>query len=355
MLRSTIALIEAAAFAAAAIFTTLACTAEPARVGAVAPSFRLVDQNGKAHTLRTLRGHTVVIAFYPADMSPGCTLEARSFRDTMTEFARRNVTVFGISVQDVRSKRIFCDQERLNYTLLADAGGKTARAYGVLAPTGVAKRVTFLVDKRGRIAKVIDSVDVTRHGAQVIEALDALQSLAQPETWAAVIGQIVPPFQLPDVSTGESTEVGPAPSISATVIAFVCAGCPISNAYEDRLRKLAEIYRGNGVRFIGIDSNVNEITAVAAAHFARTKIGFSVLRDEGALIADRFGAEVTPQVYVIDRAGILRYSGRVDDNANAGSAKQHDLRDAIVAVLAGETPRVPSARAFGCTIVRTKR
>ncbi|MCC6730171.1 MAG: peroxiredoxin [Chthonomonadales bacterium] len=144
----------------------------PLTVGVAAPDFTLKDQDGKAHRLGKLRGKRVVLAFYPADMTPGCTLEARSFRDTMAEFRKRRVPVFGVSVQDVASKKAFCDKEGLNYTLLADVGGKVAEQYGVKLPNGLARRITFVVDPKGRIAAVVEKVDVREHGRQVLDVLD---------------------------------------------------------------------------------------------------------------------------------------------------------------------------------------
>lgn len=145
--------------------------AEPLATGKPAPDFALPDQHGKTHRLSKYRGKTVVLAFYPADMTPGCTLEAHSLSAARADFAKRRIVVFAISVQDVASKRKFCDAENLKHTLLADAGGKTASSYGVLGASGMAQRVTFIVSPKGVIANVIDKVDVRDHARQVLELI----------------------------------------------------------------------------------------------------------------------------------------------------------------------------------------
>jgi peroxiredoxin Q/BCP len=146
-------------------------TAEPLAEGKPAPDFALPDQNNKTHKLSKLRGRTVVLAFYPVDMTRGCTLEARSFTAARQEFAKRRAVVFSISVQDVASKRKFCDAEGLKHTLLADVDGKVASTYGVLGPSGVAQRVTFIVNPKGEITNVIDHVDVQNSARQVLELI----------------------------------------------------------------------------------------------------------------------------------------------------------------------------------------
>lgn len=148
--------------------------ARPLKAGVPAPHFCLPDQDGRAHCLADYRGAPVVLAFYPADRTPGCTLEARSLRDSLGEFADRGVRVLGISTQGVESKRVFCDREGLTYPLLADAQGRVAAAYGVRTPAGFARRVSFVIDGNGRIAKVVDRVDVRRHASQLLDALEAL-------------------------------------------------------------------------------------------------------------------------------------------------------------------------------------
>jgi len=155
----------------------------PIRVGSPAPDFELRDQDNAKRRLSSAPGKFVVLTFYPADATPGCTLEARSIRDGLNDLKDRGITVFGVSVQDVASKRAFCDKESLNYPILADTGAKVANAYGVRMPVGLAQRVTFIVSRKGKRATVrgvIESVDVKNHARQIIDAVTELQSAQHP-------------------------------------------------------------------------------------------------------------------------------------------------------------------------------
>ena len=117
------------------------------------------------------------MAFYPADMTPGCTLEARSLRDAMPKIKALGAVVFGISVQDTASHKRFCAAEKLNYRLLADSSRRVSSAYGVLSePNGVARRVTFLIDPKGIIRAVDEAVNPATHGRDVVAKLEELRS-----------------------------------------------------------------------------------------------------------------------------------------------------------------------------------
>lgn len=328
-------------------------SADPVQAGRPAPDFTLPDQDGKQHRLSAYRGKTVVLAFYPADMTPGCTLEARSLRDKMGEFQQMGVQVFGISVQDVKSKREFCDREGLNYPLLADVGGKVARQYGVLAPAGFAQRVTFLINPQGQIARVITDVNVNAHGEQVL-ALLKQQPAVQSANWRAKIGQPIPDFSLPRVDNGKMESVYGDRKQKATVVMFIATRCPVSNAYNERMRTLAQQYMPKGVRFVGINSNVIEPTQEVAEHAKQNGFPFPVLKDEGNKIADHFNAQFTPEIFVMDAKGVLRYHGRIDDSQNPANITSHDLRDTLDALLAGKNPPRAETKAFGCTIKRVR-
>lgn len=154
----------------------LACAAEPPlKPGSVAPDFRLNDQNGRGHRLSSFRGKVVVLQFYPADMTGGCTRQARSLRDHSKRIARAGAKLFGVSVQDEKSKRAFCDKEGLTYTLLADTEKRVSAAYGVLLPSRLSARVTFIIDQEGKIARVMEKVNLDTHGADVLAAVRELE------------------------------------------------------------------------------------------------------------------------------------------------------------------------------------
>lgn len=354
------ALAGAMALAGAAVFAlwfTGYLFADPLPQGRRAPDFTLPDQNGKQHRLSAYRGKTVVLAFYPADMTPGCTMEMRSLQSKLSEFERLGVQVFGISVQDVNSKREFCDREGITFPLLADVGGKVAKQYGVLMPAGLAQRVTFIINPIGQVAQVVTNVNVNAHGEQVLALLQEqpiVPTARATANWQAKIGQPVPDFQLPRAEDGRMESVYGDRKQKATVVMFIATRCPISNAYNERMRTLAEQYMSKGVRFVGINSNVTEPTAEVAQHAKENRFPFPVLKDEGNRIADRFNAQFTPEIFVMDAKGVLRYHGRIDDSQNPDNITSHDLRDTLEALLAGKNPPRAQTKAFGCTIKRAR-
>ncbi|MCS7197627.1 MAG: peroxiredoxin [Candidatus Bipolaricaulota bacterium] len=140
-------------------------------VGTPAPRIDTVDQDGKRVTL-DFQGLTVLY-FYPKDDTPGCTAEACSFRDDLSEFVRRGVKVYGVSTDDAESHKKFAQKYGLNFTLLADPDKKICRAYDVLNFLGFAQRVTFII-KDGVIVRVFPKVSPDGHSREVLQVLDEL-------------------------------------------------------------------------------------------------------------------------------------------------------------------------------------
>jgi peroxiredoxin Q/BCP len=144
-------------------------------VGSVAPAFRLQDQNDKWVSLAEQRGKWVVLYFYPADDTSGCTTEACEFRDNLFAFKALNATVLGVSVQDVASKKAFAEKHSLPFSLLADTDKSVATDYGVLqAERGVAARQSFVIDPQGKIAKHYPQVNPAEHSKQLLADLAEL-------------------------------------------------------------------------------------------------------------------------------------------------------------------------------------
>jgi peroxiredoxin Q/BCP len=150
--------------------------------GAVAPAFKLQDQNGAWHTLEEYRGKWVVLYFYPKDQTPGCTAEACDARDNIAAFRKAGAVVLGVSVDDVASHKNFAEQNSLPFTLLSDSTKQTAASYGVLVKMlgifELAQRDTFIIDPEGRIAKHWVKVDPKGHADMVLRELTALQGAA---------------------------------------------------------------------------------------------------------------------------------------------------------------------------------
>jgi thioredoxin-dependent peroxiredoxin len=147
------------------------------KVGDKAPDFDLMDEHGLPHRLKDYLGKKpVVLYFYPKDFTPGCTTEACSFRDDYKIYEQKGAVVVGVSLDSVESHAKFSDHYNLPFTLLSDNKKEAAKAYGVLGIVGLsARRVTFIIDKDGKIAAVFSKVDVKQHSQEVIEALDKLK------------------------------------------------------------------------------------------------------------------------------------------------------------------------------------
>jgi len=177
-------------------------------------------------------------------------------------------------------------------------------------------------------------------------------AFAAPDANAGVaIGAVIPDFTLPDAD-GKEHSLASLKGSKGTVLIFVATQCPISNAYNERMQKLAEDYRAKGFNVVGINSNSTEPAAEVKAHAAEKGLTFAILKDPNNKIADRFGAQVTPEAYLLDASGKLVYHGRIDNSRYGVIVTSNDLRDAIEASLAGKPVEKAEAKAFGCSIKR---
>ncbi len=149
--------------------------------GDAAPDFDLEADDGTRVSLASLRGHNVVLFFYPKDNTPGCTREACEFRDALPRFGEMNAVVFGVSPDDAASHRKFRDKFGLPFRLLVDEKHKLADAYGIwklkkmfaVKYMGV-ERTTVVIDKNGKIARIFSKVKVDGHAEEVAAAVAAL-------------------------------------------------------------------------------------------------------------------------------------------------------------------------------------
>ena len=144
--------------------------------GSVAPEFELVDQAGRKRSLSgLLTDGPLILYFYPADFTPGCTREACSFRDLHQDLLRARLRVVGVSPQDADSHRRFAEKHSLNFTLLSDPDKKVIKAYGLDGPLGLGvRRGTYLIDKAGRIQdSVLADLRIGAHEAFVRNAIAA--------------------------------------------------------------------------------------------------------------------------------------------------------------------------------------
>lgn len=343
--------------AAVMLFALVAVRAPAAlEVGATAPDFALADKDGKVHRLSDMHGKWVALVFYPADMTSGCTRQAQSIRDAKQELQQAGVTVFGLSVQDSASKAKFCEAESLNYTLLADTSKSAARDYDVLLPAGVAARKTYIVSPEGKIAARMDDISLGTHGADIARLVQQMKNPSPPPASGGRQERIkpgvqAPLFNLPQASSGKLTALSDLIAKKPVALVWVSIQCPVSKAYEARLSSLARDFPG--VTFIGINSNSTEKQPDIAAHFKKVGLAFPVLLDRDNLIADAYGAAVTPEVFLIDKSGVLVYHGSVDDaQGKGGTPEAHYLEDALKGLAAGRKITPDDTRVRGCAIKR---
>src|SRR5438105_8296823 len=165
------------------------------------------------------------------------------------------------------------------------------------------------------------------------------------------IGTVIDDFKLPDVD-GKEHSLNSLKGTKGTVVIFIATKCPVSNAYNDRMEKLAEDYKAKGINVVGINSNNTEPSAEVKSHAAEKHLTFTILKDDGNKIADRLGANHTPEAYVIDASMKLIYHGRIDNSMRPEGVTANDLRDALDELLAGEAISKTGGAAFGCSIKR---
>ncbi len=150
-------------------------------VGAAAPDIAASDPNNHEVKLSSMRGKPVVVYFYPADGTPGCTKEACAFRDAWSRYEKANVAIIGVSSNSAERHEKFQKEEKLPFPLAADESGSIGAAYGVSKKLWGYDRVSFLVDREGKVAKVWPSVDPGVHADEVLAETTRL-----PSTTAAV-------------------------------------------------------------------------------------------------------------------------------------------------------------------------
>jgi peroxiredoxin len=132
---------------------------------------------------------------------------------------------------------------------------------------------------------------------------------------------------------------------------FISTQCPYSNAYNGQMKDLANAFASKGVLFAGINSNKSEDAAAAVAHAKAHGHTFPIMKDPSNKVADMYDARRTPEVYVIDSQGKLRYHGRITEN-HEDPASSPDLKNALDSFLAGKPIARTETKAFGCTIKR---
>ncbi|MBI2597958.1 MAG: thioredoxin-dependent thiol peroxidase [Candidatus Diapherotrites archaeon] len=145
-------------------------------VGETAPDFELADSFGKKVRLSDFFGQNVVLYFYPKDDTPGCTIEACSFRDDFETYKKNGIEILGVSLDGEESHQKFSKKYGLPFKLLSDTDAKVSKAFGVFGKKNFfgkksmgIKRTTFLIGKTGKIMRIFSSVNVNGHSREILE------------------------------------------------------------------------------------------------------------------------------------------------------------------------------------------
>lgn len=152
-------------------------------IGKKAPAVRLKDQDEKARSLSEFKGQYVVLYFYPKDGTPGCTVEAKSFRDSMNDLVDAGVAVVGVSADSCGSHKKFAEKHELNFPLLADEKKEVVKKYGVWKPKKMfgktffgVKRQSFLIGPDGKVLKHYEKVVPKDHPTKVLKDVRELST-----------------------------------------------------------------------------------------------------------------------------------------------------------------------------------
>ena len=158
-------------------------------------------------------------------------------------------------------------------------------------------------------------------------------------------------FRLRD-SNGKEHSLSDYKAAKAIVVMFIATECPVSNDYNSRMEKLYNDYKEKGIAFLGINSNKAESVERIKEHAAEKGLTFTILKDEQNIIADKFEASVTPEVYVLNKNFELLYHGRIDNARNESEVVSKDLEKALNEILSGKEVSKKETKAFGCSIKR---
>ncbi|HEX8246651.1 MAG TPA: redoxin domain-containing protein [Pyrinomonadaceae bacterium] len=183
-------------------------------------------------------------------------------------------------------------------------------------------------------------------------ALFAFVSLANVGTSAGdfAVGTVLEDFKLTDIN-GTEQSFGKLKGEKGTILIFLSAQCPVVKNYNARVSAFAKSYKAKGINVVGINSNATESLEWVKSH-ATENYDFPVLIDKGNVLADKLGANVTPEIYFFDENNKLLYKGAIDNDRSGGNVTNHYLQDAVDAKMAGKAIAKTSANAFGCSIKR---
>jgi peroxiredoxin len=312
-----------------------------------APDFALADQNGRTHRLQAYLGRVVFVTL--AQLGHPDTLPTlRALRDAGTKLDDLGIKVFALSSASAADlKRVYAAEE-LGFPLLQDPGDRIASAYRSLGMRVASDApATFLVGPEGRVVDEIRADHPDHHVRLLLAAARCCMGKMQ---WTGGIadGRKIPDVRLQTVDGRAETLLGK--QSKATVVVFVSTACPCSRSYEARIKDLEREFVPRGARFVALFANRDETPAEIRPYLRSWGVKFPAARDAGGALAKSLGARVTPEAFVLDRDGRLRYQGRIDDSRDPAKANSHELRDALEAIVAGRMPTHASGPLIGCAL-----
>lgn len=196
------------------------------------------------------------------------------------------------------------------------------------------KRLSFLLAAVFAVAALIS--------INVVSAKDGL-----------AVGAAMENFKLTDTG-GATKSFDDLKGKNGAILVFLSIQCPVVKGYNERISKLAADYQAKGINVIGINSNSSESADKVKAHTAEN-YKFPVLIDKDNILADKLGANVTPETFYLNEKNVLVYHGAIDNNRSGEDVSINFLRDALDANLGGKTVAKTSANAFGCSIKRVAK
>jgi len=158
-------------------------------------------------------------------------------------------------------------------------------------------------------------------------------------------------FTLQDIN-GKKHSLVDYKDAEAIVVMFIATQCPVSNAYNERMAALHKDYQEKGIVFLGINSNKQESIEEIKGHAAEHGLTFPILKDHKNVIADKFSASFTPEIFVLSGGLDILYHGRIDDSQREARVTTKELRKALDEILTGRPVTTTETKAFGCTIKR---
>ena len=167
------------------------------------------------------------------------------------------------------------------------------------------------------------------------------------------IGAAMENFKLTDTSGAEKS-FNDLKGKNGAILVFVSAQCPVVKQYNERISKFAADFAAKGINVIGINSNHTESLEWVKSNAAEN-YKFPVLIDKGNVLADKLGANVTPEIFYLNEKNVLVYHGAIDNSRNGENITENYLRDAVEANLSGKAIAKTKANAFGCTIKRVEK